>query len=125
MTVAAQADAADVPFLDLADPALSLRSPAVRAAREKSWYARTPYGLAVLRHKEMGRMLNHPSLRQGSHNWPGLNGITTGDVLAVVDDDDPRHRGRRSSPPAQGGDPHSPGEPSKISNQSSASSPTS
>jgi cytochrome P450 len=78
MSVAAEADAAHVPFLDLSDPALSLRSPAVRAAREKSWYARTPYGLAVLRHNEMGRMLNHPSLRQGSHNWPALNGITSG-----------------------------------------------
>ncbi len=78
MTVAVSSEAGEVPFLDLADPAFSLRSAAVRAAREKSWYARTPYGLAVLRHNEMGRMLNHPSLRQGSHNWPALNGITSG-----------------------------------------------
>ena len=75
---AAAAEARDVPFLDLSDPAFSVRSAAVREAREKSWYAKTPYGLAVLRHAEMGRFLNHPSLRQGSHNWPALNGVTSG-----------------------------------------------
>ena len=109
MSVAGEADAAEVPFLDLSDPALSLRSPAVRAAREKSWYARTPYGLAVLRHKEMGRMLNHPSLRQGSHNWPPLNGITTGEfaqwwmtTILVTEGDDHR-RLRRAATPAFSG----------------------
>jgi cytochrome P450 len=75
---AAAAEAREVPFLDLSDPAFSVRSAAVREAREKSWYAKTPYGLAVLRHAEMGRFLNHPSLRQGSHNWPALNGVTSG-----------------------------------------------
>ena len=74
----AEAETFDVPFIDLADPAFSVRSQAVRDAREKSWFARTPYGLAVLRHAEMARFLNHPSLRQGSHNWPALNGITSG-----------------------------------------------
>ena len=48
---------ADAPFLDVANPAFSLRSAPVRAARARSWYARTPYGLAVLRHKEMGELL--------------------------------------------------------------------
>ncbi|WP_095588935.1 cytochrome P450 [Actibacterium ureilyticum] len=69
---------ADAPYLDVADPAFSLRSAPVRAARAESWYARTPYGLAVLRHKEMGDLLTHKSLIQGSHAWPALNGITTG-----------------------------------------------
>ncbi|KAA8608120.1 cytochrome [Salipiger aestuarii] len=68
----------DAPFLDVANPAFSLRSEPVRAARGKSWYARTPYGLAVLRHKEMGQLLTHKSLIQGSHAWPALNGVTTG-----------------------------------------------
>jgi cytochrome P450 len=67
---------ADAPFIDLADPALSLRSAAVAAARARSWYARTPYGLAVLRWREMGELLLHPSLRQGSHAWPAHNGVT-------------------------------------------------
>ncbi|MDO6587610.1 cytochrome P450 [Salipiger sp. 1_MG-2023] len=68
----------DAPFLDVANPGFSLRSAPVRAARSKSWYARTPYGLAVLRHKEMGQLLTHKSLIQGSHAWPALNGVTSG-----------------------------------------------
>ncbi len=66
----------DAPFIDLADPALSLRGAGVAAARAESWYARTPYGLAVLRHREMGELLLHPKLRQGSHAWPAHNGVT-------------------------------------------------
>ncbi|MEM8553696.1 MAG: cytochrome P450 [Pseudomonadota bacterium] len=66
------------PFLDVADPAFSLRGPEARAARDKSWYARTPYGIAVLRHAEMGKLLVHESLRQGSHAWPAHNGVTDG-----------------------------------------------
>ena len=51
------------PFLDISDPNYSIRSPKVRAAREQSWYARTPYGLAVLRYEEMSKLLIHKSLR--------------------------------------------------------------
>lgn len=69
---------ADAPYLDVADPAFSLRSAPVRAARDESWYARTPYGLAVLRHKEMGELLTHKGFIQGSHAWPALNGVTDG-----------------------------------------------
>jgi cytochrome P450 len=66
------------PFLDIANPDYSIRSPEVRAARDASWYARTPYGLAILRYDEMGKLLVHPSLRQGSHAWPELNGVNHG-----------------------------------------------
>ena len=69
---------ADAPFLDAASPAFSIRSEEVRRARAQSWVARTPYGLAVLRHKQVGELLNHPSLIQGSHNWPALNGVPKG-----------------------------------------------
>lgn len=69
---------ADAPFLDAASPAFSIRSDAVRRARALSWFARTPYGLAVLRHKQVGELLNHPALIQGSHNWPALNGVPEG-----------------------------------------------
>lgn len=62
------------PFLDPSDPRFSVRSEAVRAARAESWYARTPFGLAVLRYDEMKAMILHPSLRQGSHRWPEHNG---------------------------------------------------
>ncbi|MFN3612978.1 MAG: cytochrome P450 [Rubrimonas sp.] len=65
----------DAPFVDLADPTLSLRNPALAKARAESWYARTPYGIAVLRHHDMGQLLLHRSLRQGSYAWPAHNGI--------------------------------------------------
>ncbi len=69
---------ADPPFLDVADPAFSLRSAAVRRARETGWYARTSYGLAVLRYDQVSRLIRHPDLRQGSLAWPAHHGITSG-----------------------------------------------
>lgn len=68
----------DAPYLDVADPNFSIRSQAVAEARAQSWFARTPYGLAVLRYDEVQKMLRHPKLRQGSHLWPQHNGVTTG-----------------------------------------------
>ena len=70
--------APDVPFLDFSDPTFSIRSEEVHAARAQSWYARTPFGLAVLRHDDMQRLLRHPKLRQGSYLWPQHAGVTTG-----------------------------------------------
>ena len=64
------------PFLNLADPSQSVRAKPVKQARDASWYARTPYGLAVLRHSDMRAMLLHKSLRQGSHAWPAHNDVT-------------------------------------------------
>lgn len=66
----------DAPFLPLDDPAFSLRDPRVAEARARSWYALTPYGIAVLRHREMGELLINRALRQGSHAWPAHNGVT-------------------------------------------------
>jgi cytochrome P450 len=66
------------PFLDVADPAFSVRSADVRQAREASWYARTSYGLAVLRYDQVARLIRHPSLRQGSRLWPAHHGVTSG-----------------------------------------------
>ncbi|MET7339050.1 cytochrome P450 [Nonomuraea sp. NPDC005650] len=66
------------PVLDVADPSFSITSAAVHAAREQSWYATTPYGIAVLRYDEMSRLLKHPKLRQGSVAWPAHNGVTSG-----------------------------------------------
>ena len=63
------------PFLDLADPAFSTRSAAVRAARDAHWCAETPYGLAVLRWREVGLLLRDRRLRQGSHAWPAKTGL--------------------------------------------------
>lgn len=66
------------PFLDVADPGFSVRSAQVRQAREADWYARTSYGLAVLRHDQVARMIRHPNLRQGSRLWPAHHGVTSG-----------------------------------------------
>jgi cytochrome P450 len=67
-----------VPFLDVADPAFSVNSAQVHQAREASWYARTSYGLAVLRHDQVARLIRHPELRQGSRLWPAHHGVTSG-----------------------------------------------
>jgi cytochrome P450 len=68
----------EVPFLDVADPAFSVTSAEVRRAREAGWYARTNYGLAVLRYDQVSRLIRHPALRQGSRLWPAHHGITSG-----------------------------------------------
>lgn len=67
---------ADLPYLDLADPEFSTRGPEVLAARDAGWCAETPYGLAVLRYREVGTILRDRRFRQGSHNWPETVGIS-------------------------------------------------
>jgi cytochrome P450 len=66
------------PFFDVTDPAFSVTSAEVRQAREAGWYARTSYGLAVLRYDQVSRLIRHPDLRQGSRLWPAHHGITSG-----------------------------------------------
>ncbi|MBD3787242.1 MAG: cytochrome P450 [Sphingomonadales bacterium] len=66
----------DLPYLDVTAPGFSIRAPEVMAARDASWAARTPYGLAVLRYDDVQKLLRHPKLRQGSYRWPALNGVT-------------------------------------------------
>jgi cytochrome P450 len=73
---AASPSSAEVAFLDVANPAFSLRSDVVRAARDASWYARTPYGIAVLRHDAVKRLVKDRRLGQGSKAWPAHNGVT-------------------------------------------------
>lgn len=67
---------AELPFLDLASPAFSTRGPDVIRARAAHWCARTPYGLAILRHRESGLLLRDRRLRQGSHAWPARHGLS-------------------------------------------------
>jgi cytochrome P450 len=67
-----------VPFFDVADPAFSVSSAEVHRARENGWYARTRYGLAVLRYDQAARLVRHPDVRQGSVAWPAHHGITSG-----------------------------------------------
>jgi cytochrome P450 len=96
----------EAPFLDLADPAFSVQSDEVRAARAQSWYARTPYGLAVLRYDEVGKLMKDRRLRQGSWAWPAHNGVTSGPfahwwsrALLNIEGED-HHRLRRLMNPA-------------------------
>lgn len=68
----------DADYLKVDDPEFSIRSNEVKAAREKNWYARTPYGIAILRYAEVGKLIRDPRLRQGSYAWPTHCGVTTG-----------------------------------------------
>lgn len=65
-------------YFDVADPSFSVQSRRVRAAREGGWYARTNYGLAVLRYHEANALLKDRRLVQGSARWPERNGVTVG-----------------------------------------------
>jgi cytochrome P450 len=69
----------EVAYFDVADPSFSVQSDEVRSAREVSWYARTNYGLAVLRYDEVGKLLKDRRLVQGSARWPERNGVTGGE----------------------------------------------
>lgn len=64
-----------LPFLDITATGFSTRSDEVMKAREQSFAARTPYGIAILRHAETGALLRDRRLRQGSHGWPYLQGL--------------------------------------------------
>ncbi len=70
------ASTVELPYLDVADPSFSVRSGAVHAAREQSAYARTSFGLAVLRYDEVSRIIKDRRLSQGSAAWPAHVGVT-------------------------------------------------
>jgi cytochrome P450 len=96
----------DVPYFDVADPAFSVQSAEVRAAREAGWYARTNYGLAVLRYDEVKALLRDRRLVQGSARWSERNGVAGGafadwwsDALLNLEGED-HHRIRRLLNPA-------------------------
>ena len=67
-----------VPFLDLADTAFDVNSEVVHDARDTSWYAKTPYGWAVLRYDEGTALLKDKRFQQGNARWPAQNGIHEG-----------------------------------------------
>jgi len=103
VTVAADSE---VPFFDVSDPAFSVSSAEVFRARDHGWYARTPYGLAVLRYDQAARLIQHPSLRQGSVAWPAHHGITSGPFAdwwaswVLNKEGEEHHRLRRALNPA-------------------------
>ncbi len=65
----------DLPFLDIEAPDFAMDAPEVHRAREHGPYARTPYGLAVLRYAEVDHLINDKRLVQGSAQWGRHNNI--------------------------------------------------
>jgi hypothetical protein len=72
------ADDAEVAYLDLFDPDFRVDSPAVAAAREANWYARTSLGLAVLRYEPVQALLRDRRLRQAGMDWLRLLRVPDG-----------------------------------------------
>ena len=64
-----------VPFLDVKATDFSIRSEVVMTAREQHWYAKTPYGVAILRYEDANALQNDKRLHQGTRRWPQHNGI--------------------------------------------------
>ncbi|MGH3908368.1 MAG: hypothetical protein ACRDTE_29915 [Pseudonocardiaceae bacterium] len=68
----------DPAILDILDPQVRCSSPAVRAAAQADWWARTPIGLAVLRYQECIALLRDRRLRHGSLDALAAQGVTFG-----------------------------------------------
>ena len=96
----------EVPYFDVSDPDFSVSSAAVLEARERSWYARTNFGIAVLRYEQTSALLKDRRLRQGSFAWPEQHGITEGllhrwwSLLMLSAEGDDHRRLRRLANPA-------------------------
>lgn len=96
----------EAPYFNISDPAFAMHSEQVRNARERSWYAKTNYGFAVLQYEDVSKLLKSPKLRQGSARWPEHNGVHSGVFydwwtknLLVLEGED-HHRIRRLLNPA-------------------------
>ena len=68
----------DTSYLDLADPSFDVTSAVVHEARERDWYARTPYGWAILRYEQGTAVLKDRRFQQGNARWPAQNGVHDG-----------------------------------------------
>lgn len=69
---------AEPPYLDIASDSFAMQSEEVRDAREKSWYAKTNYGYAILRYDEVAKFLRDTRLSQGSAKWPEHHDVHSG-----------------------------------------------
>jgi cytochrome P450 len=70
-----------LPFLDILAADFEFDSPALRAARDASWIARTPIGFAALRYEDVSVMLKDGRLHQGSAAILALRGVTDGPLV--------------------------------------------
>ncbi|MBH1938886.1 cytochrome P450 [Streptomyces sp. AV19] len=71
---------ADLPYLDFTDPQFAWDSPAVAEAREKSWVARTPLALLVLRYAEADQLARDKRLISGFRGLVETVGTPEGPV---------------------------------------------
>lgn len=92
-------------FLNLADPEFDVNSHEVHDARDRAWYAETPYGHAILRYEEGTNLLKDRRFQQGNAKWPAQNGIHDGpwqewwqETLLSIDGDDHLRLRRLLSP---------------------------
>ena len=70
--------AADAPVLDLFAPDFAPDSAETLAAQEKSWYAATSVGIAVLRYEQAQKALRDPRLWQSTTVFHAMQGVTAG-----------------------------------------------
>lgn len=96
----------EAPYFNISDPKFAMHSDELRDARDKSWYARTNYGFAILRYAEVTDLLKSPSLSQGSAQWPDHHDVTSGafydwwTASLLVMEGEGHHRIRRLMNPA-------------------------
>lgn len=64
--------------LDISNAHFRMDSEEVRTARDAHWYARTDWGIAVLRYEDSSALLKSPLLTQGSAKWPAQHGVVEG-----------------------------------------------
>ncbi|MGW4844906.1 cytochrome P450 [Nocardia brasiliensis] len=76
--------AGGVAELNVLDPAFRPDSPEVAAARAANWYARTPIGFAVLRHREAAALLVDRRVRWGGVESLAAQGITAGPAVEWI-----------------------------------------
>ncbi|WP_067541485.1 cytochrome P450 [Nocardia crassostreae] len=70
--------------LNVLDPQFRPDSPEVAAARAANWYARTPIGYAILRHREATAFLADRRVRWGGVESLAAQGITSGPAVEWI-----------------------------------------
>ncbi|WP_084655408.1 cytochrome P450 [Nocardia altamirensis] len=84
MTIIEHTGDGSVTVLNVLDPAFRPDSAQVLAARAEHWYARTPIGFAVLRHREAAALLADRRVRWGGVDSLAAQGITSGPAVEWI-----------------------------------------
>lgn len=88
---------ADVPFLNVVDPAFDFTAPEVMAAQARNWYAESPIGLLVLRYAEAQDLMRDRRLDHNGRGYMEMSGVFEGPVYdwfvpMIVNHDGEDHR---------------------------------